>query len=93
MELTNSDYHYTITLQNNFNISECIEFRNTYEQVPMNAELTLDFEQVKAIDSSCVVMLMSLYQYFENTNNIQIVNCNDKISEIFSNTHICTWLH
>lgn len=74
-------------------MSECINFRNAYEQVPANASLTLDFQSVKDIDSSCVIMLMSLYQYFEDTENIQIINCRSDISEVFSNTYICGWLH
>ena len=93
MELSSSGYHYTITLQNNFRMSECINFRNAYEQVPANASLTLDFQSVKDIDSSCVIMLMSLYQYFEDADKIQIINCRSDISEVFSNTYICGWLH
>ncbi|MCW8930549.1 MAG: STAS domain-containing protein [Gammaproteobacteria bacterium] len=93
MELTNSGHHYTITLQDNFRMSECIKFRNAYEQIPLNASLTLDFERVKDIDSSCIVMLMSLYQYFQGSENIQIINCRSDISETFSNTYICGWLH
>ncbi len=49
MELTSSGYHYTITLQDHFKMSECINFRNAYEQVPANASLTLDFQSVKDI--------------------------------------------
>lgn len=93
MELTSSGQHYTITLQNNFRMSECINFRNAYEKVPANASLTLDFQSVKDIDSSCVVMLMSLYQYFEDSEKIQIINCRSDISKVFSNTYICGWLH
>ena len=93
MELTHSGQHYTITLQESFKMGECISFRNTYEQVPSNASLTLDFESVKDIDSSCVVMLMSLYQYIEDANQIQIINCQPQISELFSDTYISTWLH
>ncbi len=93
MELSSSGYHYTITLKNNFKMSECIRFRNAYEQVPANASLTLDFQNVEDIDSTCVVMLMSLYQYFENSEQIKIINCNSDITEVFSNTYICSWLH
>ncbi|MCP3851791.1 MAG: hypothetical protein GY694_16375 [Gammaproteobacteria bacterium] len=93
MELTSSGYHYTITLQNNFIMSDCINFRDTYEQVPANASLTLDFQNVRDIDSSCVIMLMSLYQYFEDSEKIQIINCRSDISEVFSNTYMCSWLH
>ncbi len=93
MELTSSGYHYTITLQDNFRMSECINFRNAYEQIPANASLTLDFQSVKDIDSSCIVMLMSLYQYFEDSDKIQIINCRSDIANVFSNTYICGWLH
>ncbi|WP_198263749.1 STAS domain-containing protein [sulfur-oxidizing endosymbiont of Gigantopelta aegis] len=93
MELSHSGYHYTITLQNEFRMSECINFRNTYEKVPTNAALTLDFQSVKAIDSSCVVMLMSLVQHFNNSEKVQIVNCSSDITDLFSNTTICNWLH
>ncbi len=93
MELSSSGHHYTITLNNNFRMSECINFRNAYEQVPANASLTLDFQSVMDIDSSCVVMLMSLHQHFENTDHIKIINCNADITEVFSNTYICSWLH
>jgi len=93
MELTSSGYHYTITLQNDFRMSDCINFRNAYEQVPANASLTLDFQSVRDIDSSCVIMLMSLYQYFEDSEKIQIINCRSDISKVFSNTYMCGWLH
>jgi len=93
MELSQSGYRYTITLKENCKMSECINFRSLYEQVPSNASLTLDFRSVEDIDSSCIIMLMSLYQYFEDSEQIQIINCNAKISDVFSNTYISSWLH
>ena len=93
MELSSTENHYTITLQETFNMSECINFRHTYEKVPQSASLIIDFQSVKKVDSSCVIMLLSLYQYFMNPEEIQIINCKPDISEIFSNTYICSWLH
>lgn len=93
MELSQSGYRYTITLKENCNMGECINFRTLYEQVPNNASLTLDFQSVKDIDSSCVIMLMSLYHYFEDSEQIRIINCNEKISDVFANTYISSWLH
>lgn len=93
MELQVDDHTYVIKLKENLGIKNCIDFRRIYEQIPEDASLTLDFGQVDEVDSSCVVMLMSMCNHFNEQADIHIVNCNSKVSKLFSVTYISQWMH
>ena len=65
MALISSGYHHTISLQNNYKMSDDLNLDNTYEQIPANALLTLDFQSVKNID--IIHCKPDISKFFSNT--------------------------